>query len=188
MSPKPASQSDAPPPADATPDDLAQDLAMADAEVQLLGTDRIIKNAVIAAMGVGLVPIPVVDLVGLVGIQLKMVHSLAQHYGVSFSEHLGRSLILSLVGGALPLSATVAASSLLKLIPGIGTLAGGATLAVSSGAITYAVGQVFAQHFESGGTLLDFDPARFRERFRQAMRQGEAVAEELDTEQSPPTP
>lgn len=174
------------PDTDTTPENLADDLAMADAEVQLLGTDRIIKNAVIAAMGVGLVPLPVVDLVGLVGVQLKMLHSLANHYGVSFSENLGKSLILSLVGGALPLSATVAASSLLKLIPGLGTLAGGATLAVTSGAVTYAVGRVFAQHFASGGTLLDFDPERFREHFRREMQQGEAVAEELKPGQGQP--
>jgi hypothetical protein len=34
-------------------------------------------------------------------------------------------------------------------------------------AATYAVGQVFIQHFESGGTFLDFDPDKVREHFRQ---------------------
>ena len=33
-------------------------------------------------------------------------------------------------------------------------------------AATYALGRVFIQHFECGGTILDLDPDKVREHFR----------------------
>lgn len=146
-------------------------------EAHLSEANSLIKSYVIAAMGVGLVPIPLFDLVGLVGVQMKLVHGLAHHYDVPFSENLGKSLVTVLVGGALPIATTITASSFLKVIPGIGSLAGGTSVAVLSGAVTYAIGQVFAQHFASGGTLLDFDPASLRDRFQQELQDGETVAQ-----------
>lgn len=41
-----------------------------------------------------------------------------------------------------------------------------------SGAITYAIGQVFIQHFESGGTFLDFDPKKVKEYFMEQFEEG----------------
>jgi len=156
-----------------------EELAMVEAEAHLSESSSIIKSYVIAAMGLGLVPIPVVDVVGLMAIQLKLVHGLANHYDVKFSEHLGKSLITSLIGGALPISATMAAASLVKAIPGVGSLIGGASVAVLGGAVTYGVGRVFMLHFESGGTLLDFNPASMRELFQSEMEEGKTVAEDL---------
>ena len=39
---------------------------------------------------------------------------------------------------------------------------GRVTMAVLSGATSYALGEAFKKHFETGGTMLDFDPARFK--------------------------
>lgn len=119
---------------------------------------RVVKNHVITSMGIALVPIPIVDLVGLTGTQLKMVHSLAKLYKVPFSENLGKSLIVSLVGGFMPTSTAMTLASFAKAIPGLGTATGMVSVTVLGGATTYAIGSVFVQHFESGGTLLDFDP------------------------------
>lgn len=159
-----------------------EELDALETEAHLSEAHGIIKNYVISSMAVGLVPVPMFDLVGLLAVQLKMLHSLADHYEVPFSQNLGKSLVTSLVGGALPITLTVAASSMLKWIPGVGTLAGGASVSVLSGAVCYAVGKVFVQHFESGGTLLDFNPESMRAIFQQELEEGKAAAQNLKDE------
>jgi hypothetical protein len=57
-------------------------------------------------------------------------------------------------------------------------VAGGISVAALSFATTYAVGNLFIQHFESGGTLLDFDPAKTREYFATQFKQGQMLATE----------
>ena len=49
------------------------------------------------------------------------------------------------------------------------------TLPAASGALTYAVGRVFIQHFESGGTFLDFDPAEVSKYFAEKYEQGRKI-------------
>ena len=41
------------------------------------------------------------------------------------------------------------------------------SMPVFAGATTLAIGKIFMQHFESGGTFLDFEPAKVRAYFRQ---------------------
>lgn len=118
------------------------------------------------AMGAGLIPVPIFDLAAIVGVQVKMLSEISKYYGKEFSENRVKSIVLSLVGG---LGATAAATgivaSIAKSVPGLGSLFGFATLPLVSGAITYAVGKVFIQHFESGGTFLTFDAAATRAAF-----------------------
>ena len=59
---------------------------------------RIIKQYSLAAAGVCLVPLPPVNLVALIGLQLTMARRLAGLYSVPFKENVARSLITSLVG------------------------------------------------------------------------------------------
>ncbi|MCO6487100.1 MAG: hypothetical protein J5I98_01720 [Phaeodactylibacter sp.] len=40
---------------------------------------------------------------------------------------------------------------------------------------TYATGKVFTHHFDQGGTMLDFDPAQFRDVFRRESEKGKAL-------------
>ena len=68
---------------------------------------------------------------------------------------------------------------MIKSFPVIGSVIGGATVSVLSGALTYAVGRVFIQHFEQGGTLLNFDPKKMREHFKRELKDGKEVAQSL---------
>lgn len=146
---------------------------------RVVEAQNIVKNHVIGSMGISLVPIPLVDLVALSGIQLKMLHSLAKLYRVPFSENMGKSLIVSLVGGVMPTSTAMTLASLTKAIPGLGTATGMVSVTILGGATTYAIGNVFMQHFESGGTLLDFDPKKMRDYFAAKLREGKQVATQL---------
>ena len=115
----------------------------------------------------GLIPLPIVDIVAVGGVQLEMLRRLSDIYGVPFVENRGKSLIASLAGSVLPAStATTTAmgiTSALKSIPGIGTAISAFTMLVFSAGATYVIGKVFIQHFASGGTLLDFNPPDYRE-------------------------
>ncbi len=64
------------------------------------------------------------------------------------------------------------------MVPVIGTVAGMFATPALAAATTYAVGTVFVQHLESGGTLLTFDAKKMKSHFEQALRKGEKVAAE----------
>ena len=115
----------------------------------------------------GLIPVPIVDMAAVGGVQLQMLRRLSEIYGVPFSDNLGKSIIVSLAGSVIPAStATTTAmgvGSVLKGLPGIGTAIGALTMPVFSAGATYVIGKIFIQHFASGGTLLDFNPPDYRE-------------------------
>jgi uncharacterized protein (DUF697 family) len=111
----------------------------------------------------GLVPLPVVDVLAVGGLQLQMLRRLSQIYGVDFSENRGKALIAALAGCMIPATSGMGAASALKAIPVVNILAAGFIMPVLSAGATYAIGKAFVQHFESGGTLLDFNPPDYRE-------------------------
>jgi uncharacterized protein (DUF697 family) len=111
----------------------------------------------------GLIPIPVVDVVAVGGLQLQMLRRLSQIYEVPFSDNSGKALIASLAGAMIPASSGVGAASVLKAVPVLGTIAASFVMPALSAGATYAIGKAFVQHFESGGTLLDFNPPDYRE-------------------------
>jgi uncharacterized protein (DUF697 family) len=115
----------------------------------------------------GLLPLPLIDVAAVGGVQLIMLRRLSEIYGVPFSENRGKAIIASLAGSVLPAStATTSAmtvGSLIKGIPGIGWTVGALTMPLVSAGATWVIGKVFIQHFASGGTLLDFNPPDYRE-------------------------
>src|SRR5262249_9222647 len=89
-------------------------------------------------------------------------------YKIPFAEDAGKGAVSALLGGIVSTKlAWGAAGSFIKGIPVVGGLLGMFTSPAFSSASTYAVGKVFILHFESGGTLLDFDPDKVREGFKQ---------------------
>lgn len=137
--------------------------------------NKVVRNYSLGSMVPALIPVPMLDLAAVTGIQLKMLHSLAQTYEIEFKKEFGKSAIASLLGGTVALSVARVASSAVKAIPGVGSLVGAATMPVVNGGTTYAIGQVFIQHFESGGTFLNFDADKVREFFAQQLKEGKAM-------------
>ena len=115
----------------------------------------------------GLIPVPLIDVVAVGGVQLQMLRKLSEIYGVPFTDNRGKSVIASCAGAIISAStATTTAmtfGSLIKGIPGIGSVVGALTMPVYSAGATYVIGRVFMKHFASGGTLLDFNPPDYRE-------------------------
>lgn len=148
-------------------------------EMHDIAANNIVKNHVIASITLGLVPIPLFDLTALTIIQMEMIHSLGKHYGVTFQKHDSKSMITSLVAGSLPVIGVVGLSSFAKLIPGVGSLLGSASLGVSAGAVSYALGQTFMMHFEAGGTLADFEPGDSKAFFQREFEKGKLAAKDI---------
>jgi uncharacterized protein (DUF697 family) len=139
-----------------------------------LRANDVVKQHVWLAAGAGLIPLPIVDLVAISGIQLRMLKHLADDYDISFSDNLGKSVTGALLGGVLPTATAEASRSLIKTIPFVGGYLGAVSQPIVAGATTFAVGKVFIQHFESGGTLLDFDASKTKAYFAEQYEKGKA--------------
>lgn len=158
---------------------------LTESEIKLLGCNlqskhsaaqNIVKTHMASGGAMALLPIPVFDFASLAGTQLSLVRRLAQHYELDFDEKAARSVLVSLFSGVIPLVTVVGLSSMAKIIPGIGSIGGGISMSVLSGALVYATGQVFIKHFEQGGTLKDFDGKRWIESFKQSFEKHKALS------------
>lgn len=141
---------------------------------------KLTKRFVLWSMGGSLVPVALLDLAAVVAIQVKMLRDMSEIYDVPFTESRGKSIATSLIGslGLVP-SGTILLSSLVKVIPGIGSMVSALSLPAMVGAITYATGRVFILHFESGGSLLDFDSEKMKAYFKNSFEEGQTVAESI---------
>lgn len=129
--------------------------------------------------GVGLVPIPIIDFVGITALQIKLVHDLAKNYKQDFNKEIARSIISTMVAGVTTGGLASGTSYLLRQIPLIGGILGFTTISLYSMGTTYAIGKVFTQHFESGGTLLTFNPEKLKAYFSSMYAEGRDVANDM---------
>lgn len=142
---------------------------------------EIVKTHVGYSLGAALVPFPGADLLAVSAVQLNMLRQLAKLYQVGFMDTLGKNIISAVVGS----SAARLGASLVKAIPGVGTIIGELSMPVLSGASTWALGKVVAAHFQKGGTLEDMDLTNAKKRYETAVEEGKKVAEQL-TQTDPP--
>lgn len=134
--------------------------------------DTLIKRFTLIAAGTGFIPIPLVDAVAMSGVQYTMVRKLAYLYEVPFKGHRVKAIGAAFMG-------SVGTISGFKFIPKIGTVIGGISSSTIGAASTYAIGQVFMQHFDQGGTLLNFDPLASRIHFEQELEKGKTIVAKL---------
>ncbi len=126
------------------------------------------KIAVVA----GLMPGGLLNYAAILAVQVTMVWRIANTFGKGESKARIRGVILAMLGSAVPtaVGGTTMLGTRAALIHSTSaflasTLAAFVVTPVFAYAMTKAVGSVFVMHFESGGTLLDFDPKAFREYF-----------------------
>ena len=137
--------------------------------------DKIIQNDVLYSMGLGIVPLPLLDIVGVAAIQFDMVCQIGNAYDKKISDIVGKSLVASLTSSSL---ARIGAS-LIKLIPGVGSLIGGVSMSIMSGASTYALGQVCKKFLSEGIDLEEIDEDLAKEIYEEELEKGKQVASDL---------
>ena len=141
--------------------------------------EAIIRKRVYGAIGIGFVPVPLVDFLGLTALQIELIHALAKAHGVEFKKERVKSIISSLCGGLLTTGSVPLAASLLKSIPVIGMTAGAATISIMGGSTTYALGWVFDRHFRKGGNLIDFNAEEAKTYFKEKVEEGKDLVGKL---------
>jgi uncharacterized protein (DUF697 family) len=139
---------------------------------------ELVKRNALWALGAGLLPLPFIDLATVTGIQMKLIKELSNLYGLRFSDHPARNIIAAFAGSYGSSLFILPVASVLKFVPLVGHIAGALALPTVTYASTYAVGKVFVQHFELGGTLFDLDPARTRAYFEEQFKEGQRFSGE----------
>jgi uncharacterized protein (DUF697 family) len=137
--------------------------------------NKLVKRMSLWAGAAGLIPMPFVDLAAIGGIQIEMLRRLSKLYNVPFSANRGKALIAGLVGTMIPASGGIGASSLIKGVPLAGVAISAVTMPALSAGASYAIGMAFIQHFDSGGTLLDFEPPDYHDFVKAQAAQHNAV-------------
>lgn len=141
--------------------------------------DRIVRKYMWWSAGAGFIPVPFLDVGALAGIQLKMLSDLSKQYGVRFNENRGKSIIATLIGIITADSLRQGTfTSFVKSIPLLGFL-GVISMPFYSVAVSYAIGKTFIMHFESGGTLLNFDTQKVKSSIGKLYEEGKTAASRL---------
>lgn len=103
-----------------------------------------VATATVAAAGEGAAPIPFSDCALLIPTQLGMIASITVIFGFDVNKSILTAFLSSTLGagGATLLGKTIV-TNLVKLIPGAGTIVGGAISAGTAGVITAALGEAY---------------------------------------------
>lgn len=143
--------------------------------------DKIIDKHVKLSIGAGIIPIPVVDIVTIFSSHYILLKELAKLYDVPVTEEKGKQVVTSLLGAVgAPFLGHGIVGSLIKGIPGFGSVAGAVTVSALSGASAYSIGSVLSEHFENGGTLQDFEPKKIGTFYKAKFDEGMEIASKLN--------
>jgi uncharacterized protein (DUF697 family) len=120
--------------------------------------DAIVKRYAYYGSGVGLLPVPFAEVVTVNAVQYAMIKKLAACYDLPFKDQWVKSLVSSLLSGVVSASIIYGPiTNALTLMTGFGWfMRAGVSLSVS-GAVTIALGKLFIDHFERGGSFSDLD-------------------------------
>ncbi|MDR9827792.1 DUF697 domain-containing protein [Vibrio sp. FNV 38] len=120
--------------------------------------------------------IPAVGLVSVPAIQAKMLHSLANQYGVEWNKRAFSELIGTLGSSiAVQYSVKLATRQIIKLIPGYGQTVGAITAAAMSFATTYGLGRAACYYFYQKSMGEPITDEKMQSLYRQAMTKGKAA-------------
>lgn len=137
-----------------TPEDrTAPQAETATAAIRHAQAEAIIeRHAAWAATG-GVLPLPFLDTVAVIAVNLSMVKSLADLFGVPFRRDRTRMVLLSVIGGVMPTGVGAATSAVLaRTVPGAALL-GMAASSATAIALTRSIGEAYRAHFESGAPI-----------------------------------
>lgn len=171
--------SDSEDPTQSTPsssDETATDLTIPSNGDPDAAADRIVRNHTLWSVGAGAVPVPLFDVAAVTAIQMDALKQLANTYEIDYSESTGKRFVAALAGGTF---ARIGAS-MIKVIPGVGSIIGGLSMMALSGASTYAVCQVAIHHFKEHGNFLDVDLEKAKETYRDCLEKGKDFVKKFE--------
>lgn len=113
-------------------------------------SQAIVAATVAGAFGEGATPVPFSDAAMLIPTQVGMIAGITVVFGMDVSKSFLTSFVSATIGsaGATVLGKTIV-SNLLKLIPGVGTVAGGVISGATAGLLTTALGFAYIEIMKS---------------------------------------
>jgi len=119
------------------------------------------------AAAVGLLPGNILNFAAILAVMVTMVWRIATTFGQREGKNRIKGSIMALVGAMIPTGVGHGIAAVVLAIPAViaGSVLYFLVTPVLAYALTMAVGNTFVMHFESGGTLLNFDPKGFQEYF-----------------------
>jgi uncharacterized protein (DUF697 family) len=140
---------------------------------QRIGGDAIVRRYTLIAAGIGIIPSPTVNSVGIAVMELAMIDELAKNYLYPFPTKLAATkAFISLVGSLGPVYLALKSKSAISAVPLVGHLISSTIYSITGAISVYAVGKIFQMHFESGGTLLSKENSLLRKIFKREAEQG----------------
>lgn len=138
----------------------------------------LITHHVILSMGTAIIPVPMADILALTTLQIRMLKELCDLYEKPYSKQVAQNIITAIAGNSL----ARLGASLIKTIPGIGTIIGGVSAVILSGASTYAIGKVFLHNFDAGISPEEIDLDEAEVLYGSEFEAGKEVAAQLENE------
>ncbi len=124
--------------------DTLQNVQIASLSEKKRHAQAAVATATVAAAGEGAVPIPFSDCALLIPTQLTMIASITVIFGFDVNKSILTAFLSSTLGtGGATLLGKKVVANLIKLIPGVGSVAGGAISAGTAGIITAALGEAY---------------------------------------------
>lgn len=123
--------------------------------------------------------VPLVGLVTVPAIQTKMLHSLANQYGLAWDKRLLSELLGTLgVGFGVQYASRLGLQQLIKLIPVYGQTVGAASAAVTSYCVTYALGRVGSMYLFNKASGKPTSPDELKATYKRAFERILPVAQD----------
>jgi uncharacterized protein (DUF697 family) len=142
--------------------EAAWHVASRNLEAMLRRAEATVRRAAAAAGAAGATPIPIADAAGVFGVQVGMIIAISLNMGVKLKRSDLQAMAMTLIG-ALGLTAggRFLAGQVVKLIPGLGTIAGSAITGTTAAALTYGLGHAYLEYlrgfFEQHERMPDAD-------------------------------
>ena len=146
--------------------------------VKRMQAEEIVRGHILWAMGGGLMPLPGLDFAAVTAVQMDMLKQLSSLYEIDFSQAMGKNFVTALTGTTF---AKLGASAL-KVVPGIGTVVGGLSMSLLSGASTYALGQIAIGQLEANGGWGNIDLDKAKARYQEWFEKGKEYVATLEKE------
>ena len=147
--------------------------------------EKLISEHVGFSMVAGAIPIPVLDVLAVSAIQIDMLKQMAKIYEIDFDDEIGKSLVSSIVGSTIGTSIGRLGASAVKAIPGIGTILGIGSQVALAGVTTFAIGNVYNDHFSNHQPLKDFNLNNIKDAFDDFLKKGKEFVDDIQKKQKP---
>ncbi|MBQ8083661.1 MAG: DUF697 domain-containing protein, partial [Clostridia bacterium] len=165
--------------AEALPDELLSTLLnvqRASLDLKRYYARTAVAAATSAAFGEGFMPVPFADSALLIPTQIAMIGSITAIFGLEVNKSIMVTFASAMLGtSGATLAGKAISSSLMKLIPGAGTVLGGTISGSTAAVITTTLGEAYILLMEmlwlGEFNATDFDSAAGRQQFRQLFRE-----------------